>query len=95
MAVVINVTIDDNLKQAGDKVLQREGLTLTAAVTALYEHLASTQELPEFLKDKRPIKLAAVANKRKASQIFTGCAHVANKTDISLDEIRRTRLSRQ
>ena len=45
--VQMNVRIDSQLKNAGDRVLERAGLSPTKAVRALWERLASFSDAPE------------------------------------------------
>lgn len=45
--VQMNVRIDSQLKDAGDRVLEKAGLSPTKAVRALWERLASFSDAPE------------------------------------------------
>ena len=49
--VQMNTRIDANVKRAGDEVLHRFGYTASAAVQALWNHLAGGT-LPDFLPAK-------------------------------------------
>lgn len=79
--VQMNVRIDSQLKDAGDCVLERAGLSPTRAVRALWERLASFSDAPEkavellfpsegdpvsSIEDERARKLKAA---REATQI--------------------------
>ena len=56
-AAQINIRMEPSLKEAGDTVLDRLGVTPSEAVRALYEYLVSEQDLPEGL----PLDRKAVA----------------------------------
>ena len=43
----LNIRLEPTLKQHGAAVLQREGLTVTEAVRALYEYMDEHQEFPD------------------------------------------------
>lgn len=66
MQSVLNVRMDSALKERGDKVLSENGLSVSAAVRALWTLMADTHQVPEFLKkssgrgDKKKAKLAAL-----------------------------------
>lgn len=49
MASTLNIRIDSTLKERGDKVLKENGISVTEAIRTLWETLAKTHELPEFL----------------------------------------------
>lgn len=50
----INIRMEPVLKEAGDSVLARLGVTPSEAVRALYEYLVSEQDLPDgLLPDRR------------------------------------------
>ena len=51
----INIRMDPTLKTSGDAVLSRLGVTPSDAVRALYEYLASEQDLPEGLAPKHVV----------------------------------------
>lgn len=51
MQSVLNVRMDSALKERGDKVLSENGISVSAAVRALWSQLANTRVLPDFMKD--------------------------------------------
>lgn len=50
MQSVLNVRMDNALKERGDKVLADNGLSVSAAVRALWKLMADTHQVPDFLK---------------------------------------------
>ena len=58
MASTLNIRIDSTLKERGDKVLRENGISVTEAIRVLWETLAKTHELPEFLQGQDPKKEA-------------------------------------
>lgn len=50
MQTVLNVRMDSTLKERGDKVLSENGISVSAAVRALWAELAKTRTVPEFLQ---------------------------------------------
>lgn len=75
-SVQMNIRIGGQLKQAGDDVLSRLGLTPSAAVRGLWEFLVAHQESPEAIRavvepasmqsesDERQEKLRAIQHVR-------------------------------
>lgn len=70
MQATLNIRLDGVLKKRGEKVLKDHGISVSAAVRALWEHLAATKELPAFLlestqeeaqRTKRMMALKAMA----------------------------------
>lgn len=45
----MNVRLDAELKQRGDKVLSEKGISPSAAVRSLWEYLDRNRDLPEFM----------------------------------------------
>lgn len=65
----LNVRLPEDLKERGMQVLDREGVSVSALVRALFRELESTQQLPDFVhagEDER----SAVVGKRAALREF-------------------------
>ena len=46
----LNVRLPEDLKRHGGQVLERNGVSVSDAVRALYEHLTASQALPDFME---------------------------------------------
>lgn len=53
-AMQVNIRMDDSLKQAGDEVLERYGFSATQAIRALWEYVAHSGEVPDFMLSAEP-----------------------------------------
>lgn len=53
-ATQVNIRMDDSLKQAGDEVLERYGFSATQAIRALWEYVAHSGEVPDFMLSAEP-----------------------------------------
>lgn len=87
MQATLNIRIDESLKERGDKVLRDNGVSTSAAVRALWEHLAASKELPAFLQDK--LREHDGREKKKAAlKALAGMAEGAcsNMTDAEMRE---------
>lgn len=51
-AVQLNVRIDEDLKRAGDAVLERFGVSTVQIVRELWQYMADHQKLPDFAADE-------------------------------------------
>lgn len=92
MQATLNIRIDDALKERGDKVLREHGVSTSAAVRALWEQLAASKELPDFLREK--LDAQDGREKRKAAlKALAGVGEGAcsNMTD---EEMRAQYMSR-
>lgn len=86
----INVRLSDSLKKRGDDVLKKNEISPTQAVRALWQLMASTKRVPDFIIDsiskpqdaeiKR--KREALANLKGSTNSFSGL------TDAELDALR-------
>lgn len=47
----LNVRMDESLKQRGNQVFARHGISTTAAVRKLYEYVDREQDVPEWMVD--------------------------------------------
>jgi antitoxin component of RelBE/YafQ-DinJ toxin-antitoxin module len=49
---MVNAKVDSHTKQLGDEVLRRNNKTNSGAVQELWEHLAKTGDLPDFMRER-------------------------------------------
>jgi addiction module RelB/DinJ family antitoxin len=52
IATQMNVRLDAGLKAQGDDVFQRNGITPSQAVRGMWEYVAQTGKLPDFLRPR-------------------------------------------
>lgn len=91
----MNVRIDEREKAQGDKVLAAYGITASDAVRRLWDHLAQTRKVPDYLlAEDEATKEARIARKRKALDSFLGSLEGSPYADMTLEEIRNEQLSR-
>ncbi len=92
MQATLNIRLDGVLKERGEKVLKSHGISVSAAVRALWEQLATTKELPDFLatrtqeeqmKTKRVTALKALAGVAEGS-----CSHLTDEQMQAIYEAR-------
>lgn len=86
VASTLNVRIDSTLKERGDKVLRENGISVTEAIRALWETLAKTHELPEFLQNQN-LKKEATRKKLDAIELL-GALPATRFSNMSDDELR-------
>jgi antitoxin component of RelBE/YafQ-DinJ toxin-antitoxin module len=92
MDATLNVRMSAPLKQRGDKVLQDNGITTSAAVRALWQELATTRSLPPFLAEHA--EKSRDADKKKGALLaLLGAAEgsLTNASDEDLEAIGRER----
>ncbi|HJI99732.1 MAG TPA: type II toxin-antitoxin system RelB/DinJ family antitoxin [Coriobacteriaceae bacterium] len=87
MASTLNIRIDSALKERGDKVLKENGISVTEAIRALWETLAKTHELPEFLQNQDPKKEEVMRKKLDAIELL-GALPATRFSNTSDDELR-------
>jgi DNA-damage-inducible protein J len=88
----INVRLAQSLKQSGDSVLRREGVTVTQVVRGVYEYLQQEQRLPGFLGEQGVSQENDRIQKRRRA--LEGLAGII-PADTDVDVIRHDRLARQ
>lgn len=86
MASTLNIRIDSALKERGDKVLKENGISVTEAIRTLWETLAKTHELPEFLQNQDS-KKKVVRKKLNAIELL-GALPATRFSNMSDDELR-------
>ena len=81
----INVRMDPALKERGDVVLRRHGLTTSNVVRQLWEELARTREVPDFLL--RGSSAAEQAERRRKGAVLRSLVGAAKAPvpDAALD----------
>ena len=92
MEVTLNVRMNAPLKERGDKVLRENGISTSAAVRALWQELATTRELPEFLKEATQ-EASSRRAKKAALDALTGVAQGA-LSDMSDDQLEAVGMAR-
>ena len=92
MQATRNIRIDATLKERGDRVLRDNGVSTSTAVRSLWAHMASTRELPDFLRAE--LDRQDGRDRKKASlKAFAGIAEGAcsNMTDAEMRAMYRSR----
>lgn len=92
MQATLNVRIDGIVKERGDRVLQANGISTSAAIRALWEYLGSSQELPSFLHEAAE-EVQAKKRKKAALQLLAGVAEGAC-SDLSDEQMHALWMSR-
>lgn len=91
----INVRINGALKERGDSVLRKNGVSTTQAIRGLWEQLAQTHQLPDFLQVGEGAEAEREKQRRKEALLgLANCAHGSREgeTDEALDQMRFTAL---
>ena len=92
MEAMLNVQMSATLKERGDEVLRENDISASAAVRALWQELADTRTLPQFLQDA-----TAESHDRKAKtaalNALVGVAEgtLSNLSDTELKAVDITR----
>lgn len=82
--VQLNTRIDPGLKERGDAVFARAGLTSSEVVRAVWEEAARTQQVPDFLHKRKNDEIEA---KRRAIREGAGLARrMAEEMGIHLPD---------
>lgn len=87
----INVRINGVLKERGDSVLRKNGVSATQAIRGLWEQLAQTHQLPDFLQVGEDAEVECEKRRRKKALLgLANCARGSHEaeTDEALDQIR-------
>lgn len=92
MDATLNVRMNAPLKERGDKVLRENGISTSAAVRALWQELATTRTLPDFLQGITK-EAEAKTSKKRALDGLVGIARgpLSNLTDEELAAIGMAR----
>lgn len=92
MDATLNVRMSASLKERGDKVLRENGVSASAAVRALWQEMASTRALPDFLQQATG-KSAASKAKMLALESLVGVAQgsLSNLTDEEIEAVGMAR----
>lgn len=87
-----HIRIDETLKERGDRVLRDNGVSTSTAVRSLWAHMASTRELPDFLRAEID-RQDGRDRKKAALKAFAGIAEGAcsNMTDAEMHAMYRSR----
>lgn len=84
MQSVLNVRMDSVLKERGDKVLAEHGISVSSAVRSLWEELATSREIPDFIKDSSDAEVQKVRRKRALETLCSIGAFGTGRIDLSL-----------
>ena len=88
----INVRIPLSLKEGGEAVLEREGVSVSEAIRKFYMFLERNQVLPDFFRETGAVSTEeALAKKRETLKSLVGAA----PSSRTLEQIKDDRLSRQ
>ena len=92
MQATLNIRIDEALKERGDNVLREHGVSTSAAVRALWEQLAASKELPDFLRER----LGEYDGRTKRKAALRSLAGIAEGrcSDMTDEEMRAMQMSR-
>lgn len=83
----LNVRMPEALKRSGDKVLSREGISVSKAVRKLYEYLDEQQEFPDVLDTGREKRKEKIAHRRAAAESMVGIL----SPDVDFEEVLNKR----
>ncbi|WP_165046325.1 hypothetical protein [Adlercreutzia sp. ZJ138] len=78
----LNVRIDDALKERGNRVFARRGISTTAAVRKLYEYADREQDVPDWMIDQAQDVRAI---KRRQLRELVGSIDVPSTYDARAD----------
>ncbi len=78
----LNVRIDDALKERGNRVFARRGISTTMAVRKLYEYADREQDVPEWMLEEAEDARAA---KRRRLRELVGSISVPSTYDARAD----------
>ncbi len=86
----INVRLSPTLKERGDSVLKKNGISTTQAIRALWGVMARTHEVPDFvLAERSEAREDEKTRKRTIARSLLGIASSASRmTDEDLDDLR-------
>jgi DNA-damage-inducible protein J len=87
----INVRIPQSLKEGGEAVLEREGISVSEAIRRFYVFLEHRQKIPDCIRDKGTSSSSDLIAQKRA--LLKGLAGIA-PTSLSLEQIRDERLER-
>ena len=87
----INVRIPKSLKEGGEAVLEREGLSVSEAIRRFYLNLENKQKVPDFIKDNNEANAEElVAQKRALLKGLVGTAPAVR----TLEQVKDERIGR-
>lgn len=86
----LNVRLNRDLKQRGDAVLAREGVSTSSAVRKLYQYLDQCQELPSWMRGEG--EKDKYEERRQGMRSLVGIVSLPAGFDAG--DLKRERLSR-
>ena len=86
----LNIRLEPALKQHGMEVLQRQNVTVTEAVRALFRYMEANQKLPDELLIASNTNQSLIDRRRKLMKSMIGIL----PADASLAEAKEARFAR-
>lgn len=92
-AIQLNTRLDEDLKRAGDAVLAEHGVSGTEAIRSLWQYLARTQSLPDFIVSEQSALRPSLEQLEEGAGIALRIAreqglHVDNMPSMTYDQLR-------
>lgn len=87
----LNVRLNRELKQRGDAILSKEGLTPSKAVRSLYSFMEDHQTVPDCLKDHSE-ELDVYERRRQGIKRLVGVVELPD--DYGVDQLKSERMAR-
>lgn len=86
----INVRLNAAVKERGDQVLRDQGISTSQAVRGLWNAMARTHSVPDFLLEESTVTAEAERNRRKetARSLRTLVPERSRLTSAELDDLR-------
>ena len=89
----LNVRMPEDLKRSGDRVLEREGISVSDAVRGLYRYLEYEQKAPEWLRHGEDGNEDVFERRRRALRQLVGIVDLP--PDFDPDAVSHERLMRK
>lgn len=86
----INVRLSPTLKERGDSVLRKNGISTTQAIRALWGVMARTHEVPDFVLAEQDVAQADEQTRKKiiARSLLAIAPSASRIADEELDDLR-------
>jgi len=82
--VLVNGRVDEQVRRQAERVLAAHGTTPSQAIRGLYEHIAATRQLPDYLT--APDEAARRAERQRRLALLESVAGVSHAPAITTDE---------
>jgi antitoxin component of RelBE/YafQ-DinJ toxin-antitoxin module len=90
--VLVNGKVDAEVKRQADAVLARSGKTASELIRAIYQHIATTRRLPDFISNQGE---AERAKRQRALEMLLSAIVPGNPDDASDDKALLEELERR